>query len=383
MIIEHFLIWIEQAKVNDRIAAADALARTFLNVDLSFEDRCAAEASLTLLLDDPSPLVRMAMAEALSMSPNAPSQVVAALAGDQPDIASLVIARSPVLSDADLIDRVATAPGAVQRAIAGRPHVSIALSAAIAEVADASAVKALVDNPGARIADLSLARIAERLGDDPAVRGALLARRDLTADIRHLLVKRAGAALGSSPLLIALMGEKRAERVTREACRGAAIALIETAPAAEHAALVEHLRFAGDLTPGLVVRIVAHGKLDFLAAILVALTRQTPSRVAALLANGRDRALVALFGAAGLPGACTLPLLAALAAWRDVASGARVAGAQEVTFAMLQAIANADRPDLLTPAEREIVGVIKALHLDHLRRNARQHAFALAEAAAA
>lgn len=380
MVIEHFLHWIEGAKAADRAVAADALARAYLTLDLSFEDRCTAEAALTLLLDDPSPLVRMALAEAMSLSPRAPAQIVATLAGDRADIAALVIGRSPVLRDGDLIDRIATAPAGVQVVMASRPSVSSPLAAALAEIGASEAVVALLGNPGAEIAPVSLRRIGTRLGDAAEIRGALAGRADLPLDVRHTLVAKAGAALGASPLLRAVMGESRASRVASEACMGGMVALAETAPPAEQPALAEHLRLAGALTPQFLLRMVAQGKLDFFAACLSVLGRQTLPRVMALLANGRDTALTALFGASGLGGAAHAPLLTGIKAWRDIAVGRRVAGAQEVTWEMLRAVPGAETGVHPTAADREIAGLIKAVHLEFLRRNARGHALAIAAA---
>lgn len=381
MIIEHFLHWIDGAKAAERASAADALARAFLTLDLSFEDRCTAEAALTLLLDDPSPTVRMALAEAMSLSPRAPAQIIASLVADKPEIACIVIARSPVVADLDLVDRVATAPAMVQAVMANRPKVSAPLAAAIAEIADPSAVIALLGNSGADIAELSFRRIAERLGDDAAVRGALFDRADLPIGVRHGLVAKASAALGASPLLKSLMGEARATRVTSEACLAGSVALIESAPSAEFTALAEHLRLSGALTLNLLLRIVAQGKLDFFAAALVALTRQKQARVTALLANGRESALLALLGAAGIIGAAQGALLAAILVWREVAIGRRNAGAQEVTWEMLRAIPGVESGQARSAADREIAALIKAIHLDFLRRNARGHARAIADAA--
>lgn len=381
MVIEHFLHWIDGAKVGDRAAAADALARAFLDVDLTFEDRCTAEAALTVLADDPSPHVRMALAEALALSPRAPAQIISCLANDRSDIASIVIARSPLLSDVDLIDRVAGAPAAVQVVIASRPQVSVALSAAIAEVAEPRAVITLLANASAQIATLSLRRLVERLGDNADVRGALFDRADLPVDARASLLAKTGRALGQSPLLQALMGEARASRVAAEACLGGAVAMVETASPAEHSALAEHLRLSGGLTANFLLRVVAQGKLDFFATALVALTRQRQDRVAALLANGRDTALRALFGAAGLAAASHGPIVTALQLWRDVAIGRRVAGVQEVSWAMLAAVPGAENGDTSTPADREVASLIKAIHLEFLRRNARGHALAVAAAA--
>ena len=163
-VVSHFLKWVHTAKVAERAAAAAALARAYIDRDLPFEDRCAAEAALTLLLDDPSSKVRLAIADALSMSHHAPAQIVAALASDQPEVAAIVLSRSPLFSDADLIDRVASSQPAVQKIIAARANVSMSLAAAIAEVGDAEACAALLANPSAAIASLSFRRIAERHG---------------------------------------------------------------------------------------------------------------------------------------------------------------------------------------------------------------------------
>src|SRR6187549_302505 len=130
MVVSHFLKWINTARVSDRAEAAGILARSFTDNQLSLEDRCATEAALTLLLDDPSWKVRLAIAEALSMSRHAPLQIINALAADQPEVASLVIGRSPVMTDADLIDHVASGTKATQTLIARRPAVSMQVSAA-------------------------------------------------------------------------------------------------------------------------------------------------------------------------------------------------------------------------------------------------------------
>ncbi|MBX3531634.1 MAG: DUF2336 domain-containing protein [Rhizobiaceae bacterium] len=380
MVVAHFLRWIDTAKAAERAAAAAALARAYLGGELEFEDRCAAEAALTFLLDDPSAKVRHAMAEALSMSPHAPAQVIAALAADQPDVASVVLARSPVLTDADLIDRVAAGDSRIQAAIAMRPAVSMGVAAAIAEIGAPEACRTLLANHGAAIAALSYRRMAERFGDDGGVRESLLADPMLPPDSRHLLLTKVGEALKGSPLIVALMGKARAERVTRDACLRASITVIDGTSTTELGALVEHLRLRGDLTPGFVVRAVAMGKIDFLGAVLVSLTGQGSERVRALLTSGRDAALTALLRSAAIPAGTHAAILTALHVWREVAVGKRVAGTQEVTWLMLKAIGAA--PGQPGPAEdcRELATLLKAIHLEELRANARGHALAIAAA---
>ncbi|MBX3578216.1 MAG: DUF2336 domain-containing protein [Rhizobiaceae bacterium] len=372
MVVSHFLKWVPTAKVTQRAAAAEALARAYVEHQLPFEDRCAAEAALTLLLDDPSAKVRRAMAEALSMSRHAPIQVISVLAADQPEVAELVIGRSPLLSDADLIDRVAAGNAATQALIAARNPVSMAVGAAIAEVGEEAACAALLANPSADVASLSFRRIAERHGHSPRIREALIADARLPSDCRHAMLVRVGEALRDSPLVAALLGRARAARFTRDACVRASVVLIDGTRPDEHVALIEHLRLRGDLTAGFLVRLVAHGKIDFLGSVLVVLTGQTMQRVTALLADGSDGALKALFAKAGLDATTHKVMVRALKIWREVANGKRVAGAQEVTWLMLKELGSHTTGDLAT--------LLKSIHLDALRDNARGHALAIAAA---
>jgi uncharacterized protein (DUF2336 family) len=206
----------------------------------------------------------------------------------------------------------------------------------------------------------------------------MLSDARLPSDCRHALLVKLGEALKRSPLVVALMGEARAARVTREACIRASITLIDHTMLSEHAALVEHLRLRGDLTAGFLVRTIAHGKIDFLGSVLVALSGQAETRVRALLASGRDRAVAALFSSAGLQPALHQVFIRALKIWREVANGKRLAGAQEVTWLMMKELdSSAGQP---AEENRQVVGLIKSIHLEILRENARGHALAIAAA---
>ncbi|MEQ9246288.1 MAG: DUF2336 domain-containing protein [Nitratireductor sp.] len=379
-VVKHFLKWTQTAKVAERAGAAAALARAYLDGELPFEDRYAAEAALTALLDDPSSKVRSALAEALSMSRHAPVQVVAALAADQPDVAAPILARSPVLSDPDLIDRVADGRGGAQCLIARRPQLSMSVSAAIAEVGSLEACLALAENPSADIAAVSFRRMIERHGSNAPLREALAADPRLPSDCRHVLLTQLGEALRDAPLVRALVGAARAEKLTRDACIRASLTLIETIDPEEHGAMVEHLRIRGDLTTSFIVRLVAHGKIDFFGHVLMVLTGQPLARISGLLVNGRDLAMAALLQKAGLAKPVHRPIIRALSVWREVAQGKRLAGAQEVSWLMLESIgATPGQPGPVQDAA-ELAGLLRSIHLDALRENARVQAQAIAAA---
>ena len=131
----------------ERGRAAAAIAGALVRGELAQEDEDDAQVALAAALDDPSPIVRAALAQEFSVAVNAPHHIVMALANDQPEVAAPVLNRSPRLSDSDLIDCVAVSTPASQVAITSRQRLSSAVAAAIAEVGAREAVLALLDNP--------------------------------------------------------------------------------------------------------------------------------------------------------------------------------------------------------------------------------------------
>src|SRR5436305_564930 len=104
MLVRKFMLWVGQVSASERAEGAGALARAYLYSDLQADEQREAEVALFALLDDPSPIVRKSLAEAFASATEAPHAIVLALADDQSAISSIVLGRSPVLSDAELID---------------------------------------------------------------------------------------------------------------------------------------------------------------------------------------------------------------------------------------------------------------------------------------
>src|SRR5690606_22291263 len=63
MIVRRFLLWARTAPAEARASGAAALAGAYLRSGMSDDDRHEAETALMALIDDPSPLVRRAIAE--------------------------------------------------------------------------------------------------------------------------------------------------------------------------------------------------------------------------------------------------------------------------------------------------------------------------------
>ena len=79
MIARRLLAWARIAPAGARADAPSALARAFLFSHMSDEDRYEAEIALTVMLDDHSPLVHCALAEAVAHATDVPHHFVTGL----------------------------------------------------------------------------------------------------------------------------------------------------------------------------------------------------------------------------------------------------------------------------------------------------------------
>lgn len=316
MIVRRFLLWARTASVAERADGVGALARAYLYSSLSVSDRRDAEAALTSLLDDPSPVVRRSLADALGSAMDTPRHIAVALANDQSDIAAIVLARSPVLGDADMIDIAAGGDVLAQTAIAIRPGLSASVSAALAEIGEIDAILALAGNHSADIPEFSLLRMIERHGEDGAVREALFGRPDLPVGVRQALAVALSRSLSAFAVGQGWLAKERGERITREARERATVALaVEDLD--ETPDLVTHLRKTEQLTPALILRALMSGAVEFVEAVFADLTDMPQSRVSALLNDRRGSGFSAIYRRSGLPGALAPAFRAAFAAVQE------------------------------------------------------------------
>jgi len=315
MIVRQFLQWVRNAPPGERAEATSALARAYLYSDLSTDDLAAAEGAMIMLLDDPSALVRRSLAEVFASAQKAPAVIVQALAADQPDVAIPVLSRSPLLSDDDLIDLVATGHSDTQIAIAQRPMLSVALAAAIAEVAGVDACLALLDNGDAEIALFSIDRIVDRFGDHAAIREILMARDDLPMTTRQAILSKLTQSLAG--FARQWLGSEHADYAAREACERATVALAAETPYEEFPELMRHLRESGQLTAGMILRGLLSGNVVLFEEALAELSELPADRVTSYIHDKAISGFRALYRKAGLPDSAYPAFREAIAAMRD------------------------------------------------------------------
>jgi len=301
MIVRRFLLWARTAPAEARATGAATLASAYLRSALSEEDRREAETALIALVDDPSPLVRRAIAEEMASASGAPRNLALALIAEQSDVAALVLAHSPVLTEADLVDAAAIGDRLAQRAIAMRRYLSVGVCAALAEVGCEEALVTLAGNRTAQIADFSLERMVERCGDNGLLREALLERSDLPAGLLQTIAAHVSDTLVNFVTGCGWLTPERSARLAREATERVAVALAAGGEETDAPAIVEVLRTTGRLTPGLMLRSLLSGEPALAEAAFVSLSELPAKRVAALLRDKRGVGLRALCRKAGLP----------------------------------------------------------------------------------
>ncbi len=307
MIVSQFQAWARTASPPSRADGVSALARALLYSDLTADQGRATVQALTTFLDDPSPLVRRALADAFASATEAPHHIVAALAEDQPGIAAIVLSRSPLFSDAELIDVVTNGGESAQNAVASRFALSAPLAAVLAEVGMVAALVTLAGNFGAELSSSAIARMVARHGSHGSLRDALLARGGLPPTVRVELVAATAGALAALVTGRDWMSAERAKRVTREATERAtiAIAAADGLHKQDLEALANGLRASGQLTIAFALRALLSGNRALFRAVLGALSGMAPERIEGLLRQSGSAGFAALYRKAGLP----LPLL--------------------------------------------------------------------------
>ena len=301
MITRPFLDLLSVGDPRQRVAAIGPLARAFLSPNLNAVSRDEIGAGLVGILDDPNPIVRRALAEAVADEAQAPHHIVSALAFDQLAVSAPVLRRSTGLRDRDLVELIGEGEAATQTFIAGRARVSAPVAAALIEVGDGEPCMTLLENPGASILPESFARLAERHAMDPAVRARMLARADLPAHIRQGLTIALCDALGDLGMVKGLVRPERAQRLLREAWERVSVELAASCGPSERRALIGQLNATGHLSAGLILRALVNGNVAFLEDCLAFLSGLPAQRAARLVRDRHGPGFRALYERAGLP----------------------------------------------------------------------------------
>ena len=282
---------------NERGHAAHLAALAYLDHRGPADEHAALYAALIGFLDDPSVKVRAALAFGLLHSVEAPRPIIIALLADSPVISRAVLQYSPLLVDADLLPIARTGDMSTLAAMSQRTRISVRLAAALVARNEAALTLGLLRRVDVPFSSELLATLANEKGDDAQMRGALLARRDLPASARLVLVRRAAESLRQCRIVKGSLAPERLERILRDGTDGAVSAIGESAGGG---AFVEELVGSDQLSTRLLLHAVVTGHVMFFSDCLASLADVARDKVFVLLESGSRASLAALFARCGL-----------------------------------------------------------------------------------
>jgi len=146
-----------------------------------------------------------------------------------------------------------------------------------------------------------LRQVADRDGaDDAELRGLLLARDDLPADARLVLVQAVAAALRGARIISGAVAPHRLDRLLRDATDTALTSIGEQESVAGRAPYAAELVESEALSTRVMLHAIVQGHVLFFADCVAQLAETPREKVFTLLEHGSRSTLNALFGRCGL-----------------------------------------------------------------------------------
>lgn len=186
----------------DRSAAArrelvEIIGDLFFDKDriLNERERAGMADILRQLIHDVEVSVRKHLAIRLSDEPDAPSDLVFALANDNAEIAHPILIRSDVLKDPQLIEIIRNRDLEHQLSVAMRKSVSPSVADVLVETNDVTVIERLLENPGAEIGQKTMAYLVEQSQRVDAFQNPLIRRKDLPKKLAERMYMWVSAAL--------------------------------------------------------------------------------------------------------------------------------------------------------------------------------------------
>lgn len=285
----------------ERGRAAHIAALAYLSHSGPADEHAALYASLIGFLDDPSVRVRGALAYGLLHAAEAPRPILLALLQDSPVIGRAVVQYSPALVDADLMPLIRTADEPMLLAVAQRERLSARVIEALVQAGGRALALKLLARADLDLAADLLGRLADEHGKtDAEVRGHLLARDDLPAAARLLLVQSVAAALRATRIVAGAVAPQRLDRILRDATDTALTGIGETEAAAGRAPYAADMVETDKVSTRVLLHAIVQGHVLFFADCIAELAETPREKVFTLLEHGSRAALNALFVRCGL-----------------------------------------------------------------------------------
>jgi uncharacterized protein (DUF2336 family) len=227
--------------------------------------------------------IRLRLSKTLADVAWAPHDLITLLASDEIEIARPVVAKSPVLTDADLLRLLLEASIEHRIEVARRPALAADVSAAIVNQAEPDVVTALANNTTAHVREDDLSRLVDLSERFVSLRAPMARHPGLNVELAALLYGWVGEALRNAIISRFPLDTLDLQRAVKDSVHDVrsdmGLSLVDDAAdkdrsldrAAMERRVVAKLEAAGQLRPGVLVRALNEGKLGLFMTALAAL----------------------------------------------------------------------------------------------------------------
>jgi len=231
---------------------------------LNARERELMREILRRLTRDVEMAIRIALAQRLSEDTTAPHDLILLLVDDSIEVARPLIINSPLLTESDVLKLIAESGVSHQEAVAGRAHIGIPVTDALAASEHESVLLALVRNATARISSSTYETLVEKSRALTGLQEPLVNRPDLPPQLASKMCEWVSDALKSY-----IKTNYQMAPMSVEAALSDANAVLNSEPAgpsdppADSAQkLIEKLAASGQLKAGFLMRVLSQGQVD-------------------------------------------------------------------------------------------------------------------------
>jgi uncharacterized protein (DUF2336 family) len=256
--------------------------------------------------------IRLRLSKTLADVAWAPHDLIRLLAHDEIEIARPVLAKSPVLTDADLIRLLLEASIEHRIEVARRPALSADVAAAIVDQADPDVVTALANNTTADLRHHDLSRLVDLSERVAGLRAPIARHPGLSAELAALLYGWVGEALRNAIIARFPLDTPDLQRAVAASVHEVRTDLglspgsdpADSVRAVDRTAMerrvIAKLEAAGQLRPGVLVRALNEGKLGLFVTALAALAGVSTEDVRSAIKSEQPDTLLVICSLSGI-----------------------------------------------------------------------------------
>ncbi|HET9160841.1 MAG TPA: DUF2336 domain-containing protein [Caulobacteraceae bacterium] len=272
--------------------------------------------------------IRQALAERLAVASWAPHELICLLCADEIEIARPLIASSPVLTDADLVQVLRTMALDHQIEVARRPGLNDVVIREILERGEPAVLTALADNDTAQLSPDALSRLVDAAREVAALRSPLVRHPMMTAELAERLYGWVGESLRQ-----AIVARFKVDAEALDKALGQALDAVQPGGGARTTGfvvaqeeerrrmerqLVAKLNDASQLKPGYLIRALREQRLTLFIAALAELACLDVGQLELSIEKDRPELLALACTAAGVDRSAFSTILALV---RQLANG--------------------------------------------------------------